>query len=232
MNGQRIRMSVRNLTKPSAVREAAAKISEEVRARLASAEQLSGENRKAIIENARQALAPFQPKPEGTHPIRKAAKPLGSSWSRTGPRSRSDSCRRSECKALSPLLAESGQRTSCPMAASGERPAEVKRGGAGERTAKLWQRATPRQLRKLTECDLTKPPPATKKHLPTEDAQQRVLGRPTTSLRHRRARATRRLPLVNRVGFCRIPHTRTTTDSPPESQCRFLQVHRSGPTKS
>ena len=47
-----------------AVHEAAAKIPGEVRGRFATAEQLSGEDRKAVIEIARQALAPFQPKPE------------------------------------------------------------------------------------------------------------------------------------------------------------------------
>ncbi len=47
-----------------AVHEAAAKIPGEVRGRFATAGQLSGEDRKAVIEIARQALAPFQPKPE------------------------------------------------------------------------------------------------------------------------------------------------------------------------
>jgi F-type H+-transporting ATPase subunit alpha len=44
-----------------AVHEAAAKIPEEVRARFETAIKLSGEDRKAVIEIARQALAPFQP---------------------------------------------------------------------------------------------------------------------------------------------------------------------------
>jgi F-type H+-transporting ATPase subunit alpha len=44
-----------------AVHQAAAKIPEEVRARFATAEKLSGEDRKAVIEIARQALAAFQP---------------------------------------------------------------------------------------------------------------------------------------------------------------------------
>jgi F-type H+/Na+-transporting ATPase subunit alpha len=47
-----------------AVHEAAAKIPAEVRARFASAEKLSGEDRKAVIEIARRALATFQPERE------------------------------------------------------------------------------------------------------------------------------------------------------------------------
>ena len=47
-----------------AVHEAAAKIPAEVCARFETADKLSDEDRKTIIEIARQALAPFQPKPE------------------------------------------------------------------------------------------------------------------------------------------------------------------------
>jgi F-type H+-transporting ATPase subunit alpha len=47
-----------------AVREAAAKISPEVCARFETADKLSDEDRKAIIEIARQVLTPFQPKSE------------------------------------------------------------------------------------------------------------------------------------------------------------------------
>ena len=47
-----------------AVQEAAANIPAEVRARFETADKLSDEDRKTIIEIARQALAPFQPKPE------------------------------------------------------------------------------------------------------------------------------------------------------------------------
>ena len=47
-----------------AVHEAAAKIPAEVCARLETADKLSDEDRKAMIEIARQALAPFQPKPK------------------------------------------------------------------------------------------------------------------------------------------------------------------------
>jgi F-type H+-transporting ATPase subunit alpha len=47
-----------------AVREAAAKIPPEVSARFETADKLSDGDRKVIIEIARQALAPFQPKPE------------------------------------------------------------------------------------------------------------------------------------------------------------------------
>ncbi len=47
-----------------AVREAAADIPAEVCARFDSAEQLSGEDRATVIRIARNALAPFQPRPE------------------------------------------------------------------------------------------------------------------------------------------------------------------------
>jgi len=47
-----------------AVHEAAAHIPAEVCARFASADKLSDDDRKAVIEIARQALAPFLPKPE------------------------------------------------------------------------------------------------------------------------------------------------------------------------
>jgi F-type H+-transporting ATPase subunit alpha len=47
-----------------AVREAAAKIPAEVSARFETAAKLSEEDKKTIIEIARQALVPFQPKPE------------------------------------------------------------------------------------------------------------------------------------------------------------------------
>jgi F-type H+-transporting ATPase subunit alpha len=47
-----------------AVQETAAGISADVSARFDTAEKLSDEDRKAVIEIARQALAPFQPKSE------------------------------------------------------------------------------------------------------------------------------------------------------------------------
>jgi F-type H+-transporting ATPase subunit alpha len=47
-----------------AVREAAANIPAEVSARFETAAKLNDEDKKAVIEIARQALAPFQPKPD------------------------------------------------------------------------------------------------------------------------------------------------------------------------
>ncbi len=47
-----------------AVQEAAANIPAEVSARLETADKLSDEDRKTIVELARQSLAPFQPRPE------------------------------------------------------------------------------------------------------------------------------------------------------------------------
>ena len=48
----------------SAVQKAATKIPAEISARFETADKLSDEDRKAIIDLARQALAPFQPKPD------------------------------------------------------------------------------------------------------------------------------------------------------------------------
>jgi len=48
----------------NAVQKAADTIQKDVRARFESADKLSDEDRKAIVEIARQALIPFQPKPE------------------------------------------------------------------------------------------------------------------------------------------------------------------------
>jgi F-type H+-transporting ATPase subunit alpha len=63
-----------------AVHEAAAKLPAEICARFETSEKLSDEDRKAIIQLARQALAPFQPKPDAptklkadTEPVPKAA---------------------------------------------------------------------------------------------------------------------------------------------------------------
>jgi F-type H+-transporting ATPase subunit alpha len=47
-----------------AAQEAAAKIPAEVSARFDTTDKLSDEDRKAVIDIARQALAPFQPTPE------------------------------------------------------------------------------------------------------------------------------------------------------------------------
>jgi F-type H+/Na+-transporting ATPase subunit alpha len=59
-----------------AVQDAAAKIPPEVGARLETADKLSDEDRKTIIEIARQALVPFQPKPAAAAPAQTAsAKP-------------------------------------------------------------------------------------------------------------------------------------------------------------
>jgi len=57
----------------SAVRQAAAHIPAEVSARFETAAKLNDEDKKAILEIARQALAPFQPKPEPSAEVRPAA---------------------------------------------------------------------------------------------------------------------------------------------------------------
>jgi F-type H+-transporting ATPase subunit alpha len=62
-----------------AVHEASASIPAEVCARFESADKLNDEDRKAVIEIARHALVPFQPKPE--------AKPEAKDGSKTEPES-------------------------------------------------------------------------------------------------------------------------------------------------
>jgi len=63
-----------------AVHEAAASIPAEVCARFETADKLSDEDRKAVIEIARKALVPFQPKPE--------AKPEAKDGAKTEPESK------------------------------------------------------------------------------------------------------------------------------------------------
>jgi len=58
-----------------AVREAAAKIPAEISARFETAAKLSDEDKNAIIEIARQALAPFQPKPDPKPEVKPETKP-------------------------------------------------------------------------------------------------------------------------------------------------------------
>jgi F-type H+-transporting ATPase subunit alpha len=58
-----------------AVREAAANIPAEVSARFETAAKLNDEDKKAIIEIARQALAPFQPKPDPKPEVKPETEP-------------------------------------------------------------------------------------------------------------------------------------------------------------
>jgi F-type H+-transporting ATPase subunit alpha len=58
-----------------AVREAAANIPAEMSARFETAAKLSDEDKKAIIEIARQSLAPFQPKPDPKPEVKPETKP-------------------------------------------------------------------------------------------------------------------------------------------------------------
>jgi F-type H+-transporting ATPase subunit alpha len=58
-----------------AVREAASKIPAEVSARFETAAKLNDEDKKAIIEIARQALAPFLPKPDPKPEVKPETKP-------------------------------------------------------------------------------------------------------------------------------------------------------------
>ncbi len=74
-----------------AVQKAAANIPAEVCARFESADKLSDEDRKTIIEIARQALTPFQPKPDA----KADQKPEPAS----GPKPKSDSTHAAKPKA-------------------------------------------------------------------------------------------------------------------------------------
>jgi F-type H+-transporting ATPase subunit alpha len=67
-----------------AVHEAVANIPTEVCARFETADKLSDEDRKAIIEIARKALAPFQPKPEAKAEPKPEAKPKPDDGSKPG----------------------------------------------------------------------------------------------------------------------------------------------------
>jgi F-type H+-transporting ATPase subunit alpha len=58
-----------------AVREAAAAIPAEVSARIETAAKLSDDDKKAVVEIARQALAPFQPRPQIEPEVKPGAKP-------------------------------------------------------------------------------------------------------------------------------------------------------------
>jgi F-type H+-transporting ATPase subunit alpha len=58
-----------------AIHEAAVKIPEEIRERFETADKLSDEDRKSVIEIARQALTPFQPKSKTEPEIATNAKP-------------------------------------------------------------------------------------------------------------------------------------------------------------
>ena len=58
-----------------AAQEAAANIPAEVCARFDTAETLSGEDRATIVKIARNALAPFQPKPESKPDAKPESKP-------------------------------------------------------------------------------------------------------------------------------------------------------------
>jgi len=56
------------------VREAANTIPAEVSGRFETAAKLSDEDKKTVVEIARKALAPFQPKPEPTPEVKPAPK--------------------------------------------------------------------------------------------------------------------------------------------------------------
>jgi F-type H+-transporting ATPase subunit alpha len=58
-----------------AVREAAAAIPADVSARFETASKLSDEDKRAVVEIARKALAPFQSKPETEPEVKPGAKP-------------------------------------------------------------------------------------------------------------------------------------------------------------
>ena len=73
-----------------AVHEAVEKIPAEVRARFETADKLSDEDRKTVIEAARQALARFQPKPEAKPEPKPEAKPKPKPESESRPKAESE----------------------------------------------------------------------------------------------------------------------------------------------
>jgi F-type H+-transporting ATPase subunit alpha len=91
-----------------AVHEAATKIPAEVCARFETADKLSDEDRKTIVEIARQALAHFQPKPE--------PKPETKAEPKTEPESKPESEpeAKAEPKPEAKLKPDGGSKTDAP----------------------------------------------------------------------------------------------------------------------
>jgi F-type H+-transporting ATPase subunit alpha len=99
-----------------AVHEAAAKIPPEVCARFETADKLSDEDRKGIIEIARQALAPFQPKPAAKPEADSEAKadPAAKAAPRSEPPSKPEAKAEPESKSESKPKPDDGSKPSAP----------------------------------------------------------------------------------------------------------------------
>ena len=82
-----------------AVREAAATIPVEVSARFETAAKLSDEDKKTVVEIARKALAPFQPKPEPKPEVKPTARVETKREDKTGTKPKPDDKAKPEVKA-------------------------------------------------------------------------------------------------------------------------------------
>jgi F-type H+-transporting ATPase subunit alpha len=101
-----------------AVREAAATIPVEVSARFETAAKLSDEDKKTVVEIARKALVPFQPKPEPKPEVK--AKPEGTAKVEPKPENKVGAKPKPDDKAKPEVKAETKPKVETPP------PAEVK----------------------------------------------------------------------------------------------------------
>jgi F-type H+-transporting ATPase subunit alpha len=95
-----------------AVHEAVEKIPAEVRARFETADKLSDEDRKTVIEAARQALARFQPKPEAKPEPKPGTEPEPKPEAKPKPKPESESRPKAESEAKS--KPDGGSKTDAP----------------------------------------------------------------------------------------------------------------------
>jgi F-type H+-transporting ATPase subunit alpha len=107
-----------------AVREAAATIPAEVSARFESAAKLTDEDKNAVVEIARKALAPFLPKPEPKPEVKAEAK--GTAKAEFKPENKGEAKPRSDDKTKPEVKADSKPKVESPP------PAEVKPTAKGE----------------------------------------------------------------------------------------------------
>ena len=107
-----------------AVREAAATIPAEVSARFETAAKLSDEDKKTVVEIARKALAPFQPKPEPKPEVKAEAK--GTAKVEPKPENKAEAKPKPDDKAKPEVKADTKPKVESPP------PAEVKPTAKGE----------------------------------------------------------------------------------------------------
>src|ERR1017187_9908947 len=112
----------------NAVRQSAATIPEEVSARFETAAKLNDEDRKTIIEIARQALIPFQPKPEPKPEAKTEPKPEAKTESKPEAKTESKPEAKTESKpeAKTEPKPESGAKPVAPADATAKPKPELK----------------------------------------------------------------------------------------------------------